>query len=61
MDISLSSGQAPEQAAQGSGEVTIPGGVEKTCGYGTKEHGLVGSIGGRWPVGLDDLRSIFQL
>ena len=29
-----------EQAAQGGGGVTIPGGVQKTCRYGTSEHGL---------------------
>ena len=27
--------QAMEQTAQGSGEITIPGIVKKTCGYGT--------------------------
>ena len=30
------------------------------CRSGTKEHGLVGSIGGRWMAGLEDLRSLFQ-
>jgi len=29
-----------EQAAQGSDGVTIPGGVQKTCEYGTSGHGL---------------------
>jgi len=29
-----------EQAAQGSGEVTIPEGVKKMCRYGTLGHGL---------------------
>jgi len=29
-----------EEAAQGSGGVTIPGGVQKTCRYGTSGHGL---------------------
>jgi len=33
-------GQALEQAAQGSGGVTIPGGVQKTCRCGTSGHGL---------------------
>lgn len=27
----------------------------------TEGHGLVGNIGGRWVVGLDDLRGLFQL
>jgi len=33
-----------EQAAQGSGGVTIPGGVQKTCRYGTSGHGLAGMV-----------------
>ena len=33
-----------EQAAQGSGEVPIPGGVQKTCRYGTSGHGLAGVV-----------------
>ena len=37
-----------------------PEGIQETCKCGTKEHGLVGSIGGRWTVGLDDLRDLFQ-
>jgi len=32
------------QAAQGSGGVTIPGGVQKICGYGTSGHGLAGMV-----------------
>jgi len=31
-----------EQAAQGSGGVPIPGGVQKTCRCGTSGHGLAG-------------------
>ena len=31
-----------EWAAQGSGGVTIPGGVQETFRYCTKGHGLVG-------------------
>jgi len=38
------SGQALEQAAQGSGGVTIPGGVEKMCRCGTSGHGLAGMV-----------------
>jgi len=33
-----------EQAAQGSGGVTIPEGVQKTHRYGTSGHGLVGMV-----------------
>jgi len=33
-----------EQAAQGSGGVTIPGGVQKTCRYGTSGHDLAGMV-----------------
>ena len=41
--------QALEQAAQGSGGVTIPAGVQKTCRCGISGHGLVGIVvlGGR--------------
>ena len=46
-----------EQAAQGSGGVTIPGGVQKRCRYGTSGHGLVGMV---VMAGLDDLRSLLQ-
>lgn len=30
------------------------------CGCGTEGRGLVGDIGGRWVVGLDDLRGLLQ-
>ena len=33
-----------EQAAWGSGGVTIPGGVQKTCICGTLGYGLVGMV-----------------
>jgi len=52
------SGQALEQAAQGSGGVPIPGGVQKTCRCGTSGQGLAGGVG--LTVGLDDLRGLFQ-
>ena len=38
------SGQALEQAAQGGGGVTIPGGVQKMCKCGTSGHGLAGMV-----------------
>jgi len=33
-----------EQAAQGSGGVTNPGGVQKTCRYGISGYGLAGMV-----------------
>ena len=36
------SAQALAQAAQGSGGVPIPGGVQKLCGCGTWRHGFAG-------------------
>jgi len=38
------SGQPLEQAAQGSGGVTIPGGVQKPCRCGVLGHGLAGMV-----------------
>jgi len=47
--ISFLSGQALDQAAQGSGGVPIPGGVQKLCGCGTLGRGLGGMVGlGGW-------------
>jgi len=53
-------GQAPETAAQGGGEVTVPGGLRETLRCCTEEHGLVGYIGDRWTVGLNYLRGLLQ-
>ena len=50
-----------EQAAQVGGGVTIPGGVQGTFGCCTEGRGLVGNIGGRWMVGLGDLRGLSNL
>jgi len=36
------SGDALEQAAQGGGGVTVPGGVQEPCGCGSEGHG-------QWP------------
>ena len=47
-------------AAQGGGGVTIPGGVQGMCKCSTEGRGLVSNIDGRWMVGLDDLRGLFQ-
>jgi len=52
-------GQALELAAQGGGEITVPGGCQAACRCGTWGHGLVGNIDGRWIAGVDDLRNIF--
>jgi len=50
----------PEQAAQGGGGVPIPGGIPETWRCDIEGCGLVGSIGGRWTVGLDDHGDLFQ-
>lgn len=39
----------------------VPGGVQEPRRCGTEGDGLVGSVGGRWTVGLDGLRGLFQL
>ena len=57
------SGEALEQAAQGSGGVSIPEGVQEMCRCGTKGQGLVGNmgnIGGSGTVGLDDPGGLSQ-
>jgi len=48
------------QAAQGSDGVVVPGGVQEAFRCCTEGHGLVGNIGDRWTVGLDDLQAFFQ-
>ena len=45
---------------QGGDGVTVPGGVKETCRCFSKGHGLVGNIGGRWLVGLDDLSGFYD-
>ena len=54
------SGQALGRAAQGGGGVTVPGGVQEAFRCCTEGHGLVGNIGNRWTVELDDLGGVFQ-
>ena len=39
--------------------VESSGGAQETCRRGTERHALVGGIGDRWMVGLDDLRGLF--
>jgi len=46
------SDEALAQDAEGGGGVTVPGGVQEPCRYGTEVHGLM--------AGLDDLHSLFQ-
>jgi len=45
---------------QGGDGVTVPVGVKETCRCFSKGHGLVGNIGGRWLVGLDDLSGFYD-
>ena len=45
----------------GGGGVTIPGGVQQAFRCCTEGRGLVGNIGGRWMVGLGDLRGLSNL
>ena len=48
-----------EQAAQGSGGVTISGDVQEMFRC-SEECELVGNIDDRWTVRLDDLGGLFQ-
>jgi len=47
-------------AAQGAGGIAVPGGVQETFRCCTERHSLVGNIGDKWMVGLDDLGELFQ-
>ena len=44
-----------EWAAQGGGGVNNLGGIQEMFICCTEGHGLVGNIGDRWTVGLNDL------
>ena len=55
------SDEALEEAAQGSGGVTIPGGVHEKGRCGTEGHGVVGNIGAKCTVDLDDLEVFSNL
>ena len=46
------SGQALQQAAQRSGGVPIPGGVQKMCRGGISGHGLAGMVVLGWRLDL---------
>ena len=53
-------GATLEQAAQGDGGITIPGGVPKPCGCGTED--VVSGHGGDGLVdGLEDLSGLSNL
>ena len=47
-------------AAQEGGGVTIPGCVQEMFSCCTEGHCLVGNVGDRWMVGVDDLKGFFQ-
>ena len=53
------SDKALEWGAQETGWDTVPGGVQEPYRYCIKERGLLGNIGGKWMVGLGDLRGLF--
>ena len=53
-------GEAVAQAAQGGGEVTVPGSVQGMFRCCTEGYGLVRNIGDRWMDELNDLKGIFQ-
>jgi len=46
------SGQALEQAAQGSSWVIMPGGVQNMCRCGTSGHGLLAMVLLGWRLDL---------
>ena len=54
------SSQALEQPAQGGGGVIVPWNYSRNVYVVLRNMGLVGDIGGRWTVELDDLRHLFQ-
>ena len=54
------SGQTLEGAAQGGDRATVPVGVQGTLDVVVRDVAKwEGNIGGRWVVGLDDLRGLF--
>jgi len=50
---------ALEWAAQGGGGVTVLGSARETFRC-TEGRGLVGNVGDRWTVGLDNPKGFFQ-
>ena len=53
-------GQALEQTGKGVDAATKPGGGKEVFICCTEGHDLVGNIGDKWMVALDDLRGLFQ-
>ena len=54
------SGQPLEEAAQGGDRVPVPAGVQGTLDDVVRDVAKwEGNGGGRWVVGLDDLRGLF--
>ena len=49
-----------EGAGRGDSQATNPGGVQEMFRCCTEGHGLVGNIGNRWMVRLDDFGGLFQ-
>ena len=49
------------ESTQGGGGVIIPGAVQKAFRCCTEGCGLVGNVGDRWMVGLDDLGGLFLI
>jgi len=49
-----------ERSAQRGSGVTIPGGVQETLRCCTEGHGLVGTLGDKLMVELDNLGGLFQ-
>ena len=49
-----------EQAAQGGGGVTFSEGAQECLDVVPRDMVQCGNIGGRWTVGLNDLRDLFQ-
>lgn len=52
--------QVLEWAAHAGGGITVPGGVQEMFSYFTEGHDLVGNIGDRWMVGLNNVGGLFQ-
>ena len=55
------SDEALQQVSQEDGGVNIPRNVQEMCRRGTQGYDIKGIISGRWIVGLDNLRGLFQL
>ena len=54
------SGETLAQATWGCGGVTIPGGVQEMCRYGTEGCRLVGMMGMGWQLDFMIFNGLFQ-